>query len=66
MRFDEGDYGQDKEGTWWVRAPGTLIAGPLLDHSILEHEDGTITVTPSILVDPSPGYHGYLSNGGWT
>jgi len=65
MRFDEGDYGQDSDGIWWVRAPGTRIAGPLLDHDIQEHEDGTISVSPSIWVQPDPGFHGYLKGGAW-
>jgi hypothetical protein len=36
-------------------------------HTIVEHEDGTITVSPSILVTGSHGkqWHGYLERGVW-
>lgn len=68
LNFEPGDYGQDKAGGWWCMTPQTIagrFAGSLIDHTIVEHEDGTITVTPSIL-DPRPGgYHGYLTNGVW-
>jgi hypothetical protein len=34
--------------------------------SIIEHEDGTISVTPSILVTNHLGsWHGYLTQGIW-
>lgn len=42
--------------------------GNLAAHDVTEHEDGTITVSPSILVsNPQQGelYHGYLTNGVW-
>lgn len=38
-------------------------------HSIVEHEDGSITVSPSILIsNPQQGelYHGWLERGVWT
>lgn len=38
-------------------------------HNITEHDDGTITVSPSILRksthDGDPGWHGYLECGVW-
>jgi hypothetical protein len=37
-------------------------------HTITEHEDGTITVSPSILRYPlagDTGWHGYLERGVW-
>jgi hypothetical protein len=37
-------------------------------HTFTVHEDGTLTVSPSILVRPyhdSPGWHGYLEHGVW-
>jgi hypothetical protein len=59
-----GDYGKDEDGKWWVRPP---IEGPhagvLIDHSIVEHEDASITVSPSILIEGV--YHGYLKKGTW-
>lgn len=53
-------YGQDKDGTWWCRPPG-CHGGMLLDHVVIEHEDKTITVTPSIHMVGL--WHGYLTNG---
>lgn len=53
-------YGRDGDGNWWCRPPkgGCGILG---DHQVTEHEDGTITVSPSILM---PGqWHGYLERG---
>jgi hypothetical protein len=49
---------------WYVRDPAGRV-GALRDHAVTEHEDGTISVSPSIL-DPSPGgWHGWLERGLW-
>lgn len=58
-----GDYWRDEEtGIWWAYLPKGGV-GNLADHQITEHEDGTITVNPSILM---PGeWHGYLEHGVW-
>jgi len=49
---------------WYVRDPAGRV-GALRDHTVIEHEDGTISVSPSIL-DPSPGgWHGFLERGEW-
>ena len=49
---------------WYVRDPNGRV-GRLEDHAVVEHEDGTITVSPSIL-DASPGgWHGFLERGEW-
>ena len=59
---EQGVYGKDKDGVWWCRPPKGG-AGMLSDHEVVEHEDGTITVSPSILM---PGvWHGYLEHGVW-
>jgi hypothetical protein len=58
-----GSYGEHPDGTWWFRPPGVGHSGPLTEHTITEHEDGTITVEPSILTDE---IHGYLIRGEWT
>ena len=61
----EGDYGQESTGKWSVRPPG-CHAGGIPDHEVEEHEDGTITVTPSILLEDENGktlWHGYLTRG---
>src|SRR5258708_16586496 len=53
--FDEtqpipfGAYWRETNGTWSVRTPNGRI-GSIAKHVVLEHEDGTITVSPSILV----------------
>jgi len=56
-----GAYGKHPDGTWWVRPPGGH-SGPLIEHTITEHDDGTITVDPSILTDE---IHGYIVRGEW-
>lgn len=59
----ELSYGQDQDGVWWCRPPD-CHSGMLTDHEVAAHEDGTITVSPSIDL---PGiWHGYLRRGVWT
>jgi hypothetical protein len=68
--MDAGDYGRS-EGVWYARPPqsDTFHCGPgsLANHDVVEHEDGTITVSPSILVTGHHGvqWHGYLERGIW-
>jgi len=51
LHLAEGDYGFDPGvGHWVVRPPG-CHAGGIPDHGVVEHEDGTITVTPSIVLE---------------
>ncbi len=52
----------DGQPVWYVRDPAGRV-GALITHQVEEHDDGTITVTPSIL-DPN-GWHGYLERGVW-
>ncbi len=63
-----GDYWFDPTlGYWFAYSPKGSIAG-LQNHTVTEHEDGTITVSPSILVDhwnPERRWHGYLERGIW-
>lgn len=51
-------------GVWYAIDP-TGCAGAIrpAQHQVVEHDDGTITVTPS-LVMPG-GWHGYLEHGVW-
>ena len=52
---------------WAGVTPNGLIAN-LTAHNVVEHDDGTITVTPSIAVDNGEGglsWHGYLTKGEW-
>lgn len=57
-----GDYWKDADGMWWAYAPRGSV-GVLSDHTVTEHEDGTITVFPSILMPDK--WHGYLERGVW-
>lgn len=59
---------RDGKRTWMARTPNGHL-GNLAAHDVTEHDDGTITVSPSILVsNPQEGelYHGYLVAGEWT
>jgi hypothetical protein len=60
-----GDYGKDVNGDWLARPP-VGHTGSLIKHTVIEHEDGKITVSPSILItDNQNSYHGYLERGIW-
>lgn len=52
--------------TWEAMTPNGLL-GNLAQHDVVEHDDGTITVSPSILVDAprESSWHGYLERGVW-
>ena len=68
-----GEYAKIINGDWhptpfWVaRTPvGTAITLGRHNHAVEEHEDGTISVTPSIApAENHKGYHGYLRHGVW-
>jgi len=47
----------------WLLDPAGHV-GRVSTHTITEHEDGTITVSPSIY-DAPDGWHGYLKRGVW-
>lgn len=49
---------------WTINDPSGS-QGTLGDHDVVEHEDGTITVHPSILNASDGGWHGYLERGVW-
>lgn len=57
-------------GIWFACTPNGLMAN-LKSHDVTEHEDGTITVFPSIKVASLYGkridkqWHGYLERGVW-
>lgn len=70
--LEAGDYCQDWKGFWHGRSP-TGLACNLSNHTVVEHDDRTITVTPSILIAGGlvagvalPSWHGYLTKGEWT
>ena len=70
LRLAEGEYGRDpRNGIWYARPPGQHL-GSLANHEVIEHDDGTITVSPSILItgydaDCKIQWHGYLERGEW-
>ena len=65
----ECDYGR-QGSSWFARPPG-CHAGDLSNHEVIEHEDKTITVSPSILITCTNEcgerivWHGYLVRGVW-
>jgi len=60
-----GDYWKSEYGHWFAKAPNGFI-GNLKGHEVVEHDDGTITVSPSMLVDDGESnWHGYLEKGVW-
>lgn len=63
-----GDYWKhpDPACGWQAMTPNGHMAG-LVKHDVVEHEDGTITVSPSILVSNGSGplWHGFLERGVW-
>ena len=62
-----GDYGKNSLGIWIVRPPKGHL-GNVDNHTVVEHEDGTITVSPSILItdrQDNSNWHGYLTKGEW-
>jgi len=64
--LEPGEYGKWTDGTWSACTPNDHGAN-LGRHDVTEHEDGTISVTPSILVSNNDGplWHGYLTRGVW-
>jgi len=66
-----GEYGKDEQENWcfavpdeeWIDGWGKM--GGLDNHTVVEHADGTITVSPSILCGLGEGrsWHGYLRAG---
>lgn len=70
-RLEPGQY-RRSGGVWEGRPFGQpeSVRGSLRNHEVTEHEDGTITVSPSILIRTSWAgkpieWHGYLERGVW-
>ncbi len=64
--YEPGDYGRIGR-TWYAMAPNGLLAN-LGKHDVVEHDDNTLTVSPSILVRSASErerWHGYLERGVW-
>lgn len=72
LSLEPGDYGKLGD-TWYARAPGDpneSLTSNLSNHEVTEHEDGTISVNPSILItgydnDCKIQWHGWLKRGMW-
>jgi hypothetical protein len=65
--LNPGEYGRlSVNGQWYAETPNGHGAN-LSRHTVTEHEDGTITVSPSILVSNHTGalWHGHLVQGVW-
>jgi hypothetical protein len=71
--FTPGDYGRHPaDGNWYACAPNGHL-GNLSQHDVVEHDDGTITVSPSIVITRRDTerrqdvelWHGYLQRGVW-
>jgi len=62
-----GEYYKVSDGGPWLCVTPNGLYGNISGHTIEEHSDGTITVSPSILVTPYNGtsWHGYLRLGKW-
>lgn len=67
--FKPGSYGRVLvQGEWkWRGCVPVGMAVNLAAHEVVENDDGTITVSPSILVSDGTGrsWHGYLEAGVW-
>jgi hypothetical protein len=65
--LEPGEYIKGPKGDWYARTPNGQL-GNLGGHQVTEHHDGSITVSPSILVtggESNKRYHGYLRAGVW-
>lgn len=68
--FDEAEVSYWKlRGVWYIHLPGPGV-GTLVNHTIEEHPDGTISVSPSVLLTRhllagDQVRHGYLTCGEW-
>lgn len=72
---DDSPYYPVQPGTYWKRSRDNVWncvtpnghLGRLDLHNVVEHEDGTISVSPSILVSDHTGelWHGFLEAGSW-
>lgn len=76
-KFEPGDYGWWVQGGHWVAETPNGHGANLSGHKVVEHDDKTITVSPSVAVgssrwDATKGkmvpfevYHGFLERGVW-
>jgi len=74
FKLERGDY-MFCRGRWYARVPDSrtndMDLSDLSNHQVTEHEDGTITVSPSILHHGNTPdwqkveWHGFLEHGIW-
>lgn len=63
-KWERGGFAPPSACDWYAVPPGTDLVANLSSHQITEHGDGTISVSPSILVgDGRASWHGFLRNG---
>ena len=69
FKLEPGDYLKAPGGEWLCRVPDPRFqkTGSLETHEVIEHDDGTITVSPSILHNEEGvgEWHGFLERGIW-
>jgi uncharacterized protein DUF6527 len=64
--WSPGDFWKWKDEDRWVAITPTGLMCGLKNHTVTEHEDGTITVSPSILITQGElSWHGFLERGVW-
>lgn len=52
---------------WYVRAPnGDVASIGFQNHRVEEHDDGTITASPSLVFPTGGCFHGWLRRGVWS
>lgn len=70
--LEAGEYcfrGDPPRRFLWVRLPNGVGPSRLEGWEVEEHEDGTVSVSPSIQdipTDGSVGWHGFLKRGVWS
>lgn len=62
--LEPGDYMLAADGVPWVTLPSGVGPSRLDGWQVTEHDDETITVSPSIFDAPN-GWHGWLERGVW-
>ena len=60
-----GEYFKIGEHLWAVKAPNGDEGTIGKPHIVVEHDDGTISVMPSLQFQHGGRWHGYLDHGVW-
>jgi hypothetical protein len=61
-----GDYWKRRDGSFYLNSPDGEHGAVNERWTVIEHEDGTITVSPSIWFNTPRGWHGFLKAGIWS